>query len=494
MRHAAFEPEQKPPAREPDEREPDEREPDEHEPDEAPGDFGELLPDLELDTGTEEEPADDDGGTGNAALLDPLPDTGEHGDDSSNDLDLGPDSVVEEGEADRAGDALGIDEGRTPSDADGEDTLPSDDEERDGIDDDGSLGGDLDLPDLDADGEAPDDELFRFGALLAAREVELEGAAVPWPLARLSPEREHCGALATDASVVVAGSTDLLWLDTDRATPVRVALDGTRIVDLVLVGEDRGTVLCVTAQGRLLRRARLASEVERLGEVARLPELSGPRTESVTLCQLGPETPHGVLGRASSGLLFRSDDAGATLHLLEPELAVRALSPAAAPLVALARSGLELLLSSDAGRSFERLALAGAAASIAGGEKPGVIAAGSLIGLFDEERGLAVSTDAGRSFREMPGTATVTAAAAGRYEGAAVVFAALYAETRDETRFVLIEAESGRARVIATLAGEADGELGARVERLVWDGSRLFAAGESGFCVLSPEVVPASPH
>lgn len=470
---------------------PPELEPDAGDDDAGSDDFGELLPDL--DEHTSESDDDERPLDAEPDELDTLPDSDEESEDAPHELDLGPDALLTGEEAADPGDALGPTDGANASDLMPEDTLPSDDEERDGIDDGRPLVNDLDLPGLDAD-EAGDDDLVRYGTLVAASEAELEAAATPWQLQRLSPERERCRSLAVEGASVVAGSTDLLWLEGDGASPVRVALEGSRILSLVLLGESRETALCVTASGRLVRRARLASDAERLAELGRSAELGGAAVEGVELCQLGRATPRAVLGRGSSGVLFRSDDAGTSVRVLEPRLAVRALSPGSSPVAALSANGLELLLSENAGQSFEPVTLDRAGQRVAGGELPGVVSSGTTIAIHDEERGVAVSLDRGATFRELAGTASVSAIAVGAYEGRTTLFLALYAELGDTTRFVRMDAEQGYGEVIATLAGtgDADADLGAsaRIERLGWDGSRLFAAGDAGFYVVTPASRP----
>jgi len=482
MRHAATAPE--PPAPDTDT--------DERGEDDADGDFGDLLPDLE-----EELLDDDDGGEPAQAdddPLDALPDDEGAGDDDANELDLGPDGTLDEEDADNTGDALGIDDGESAGDGEPEENLPSDDEGREGIDDERPLVSDLDLPGLDADAEGTDDGLGRFGSLVLPLERELPLATAPWSLARLSPERERCSALGAAGGSVVAGNTDLLWLAAGRGVPLRVALDGTRITSLVLVGEGRETVLCVTAPGRLVRRTRLASDAVRVAELGRIPELGAAGAHAVELCQLDADAPHSFVGRSGAGLLFRSDDAGVTLKPLEPRRVVRALSATGAPLVALGEHGSELLVSRDAGKSFTPVSLDQVARAVTAGEAPRVASAGDTVALHDPERGLVVSTDGGRSFRTATGVAAVSAAVAGAYEGRAAVWATLYSDTRDETRFVLVDAETGDARVLATLAGPGDAEgehgTGARIDRLVWTGQELYAAGEAGFWVISPEPAP----
>ena len=482
MRHAATAPEPKAPAVDRDERDEDDED----------GDFGELLPDLDeapLGDDDNPDPLDDD----DVGVLD-VPVDGEADEDGANDLDLGPDVLLDDEGEDAAGDALGIDDDGSAGDGEPEESLPSDDEGREGIDDEHPLVSDLDLPGLDADAEGTDDGLGRFGTLVLALELELPAASPPWSLARLSPERERCSALGAAGASVVAGSTDLLWLASGRGTPLRVALDGTRIVSLVLLGEGRETVLCVTASGRLVRRTRLASDAERVADLGRLPELGSTQAHAVELCQLGTGTPHSFVGRAGAGVLFRSDDAGTTLRPLEPRRGVRALSPTGEPLVAIGEDGAELLVSHDGGKSFTPVSLTGAARAVASGEAPSITSAGDVLALHDRERGLVVSTDGARTFREVVGVTSVSAAVAGQCDGRPAVWVTLYSETRDETRFVLVDAATGDAQVLATLtgSGEAEGEhgAGARIERLVWSGAALYAAGEAGLLVLSPEPAP----
>jgi hypothetical protein len=470
---------------------PPDPEPDKGDDDGGADDFGELLPDLD-----EHQSADDDDERPLDAEpdeLDTLPDGRVENEEAPHELDLGPDVLLTGEESDEAGDALGPSDGSNAADLMPEDALPSDDEGRDGIDDTRPLVNDLDLPGLDSD-EGGDEDLVRYGALVAASEDELALAAAPWQAERLSPERERCRSLALDGASIVAGSTDLLWLDGGRTSPVRVALEGSRILSLVLLGERRETVLCVTASGRLVRRARLASDAERLSELGQRAELGGAELQGVELCQLGRATPHSVLGRGSSGLLFRSDDAGSTVHVLEPRLSVRALSPGSSPIAAIATNGVELLLSEDAGLTFARVTLDRAGGRVAGGELPGIASAGHTLALHDTERGVAVSLDRGRTFRELAGTASVSALTVATFEGRATLFIALYAELSDTTRFVRMDAEQGDGEVIAALqgTGDADADLGAsaRIERLGWDGARLFAAGDAGLYVLTPAPGP----
>ena len=71
------------------------------------------------------------------------------------------------------------------------------------------------------------------------------------------------------------------------------------------------------------------------------------------------------------------------------------------------------------------------------------------------------------------------------------VFAALYRETEDRSLLVEIDAETAVATTGAILTSPATEdpdaalELG-RVERLLWDGGRLWAAGAFGLAMIRP--------
>jgi hypothetical protein len=450
---------------------------------EGSDDFGELLPDLD-------EALDDDEGEPLAAEdfdLDELDDAADDGE--PHDLTLGPDSVLPE-EGDEAGDAAGLEE-PDAGEAEPEDTLPADDEERDGIDDSRPLVSDLDLPGLDADADGTEDDASRFGALLAASELALPRAALPWKPIHLAHERERCATLAVGAGTVVAGSTDLLWLVAEHGTPVRLAVDGTRLVSLTLLGEPPVLAVAVTATGTILRRARFASGSERVAELGRTPEEGGPDARGVDLCSLAPERPDAFLARLPSGRLAESHDAGTTLRPVEPRVKVRALSPAASPVAAISEDGRGLLVSSAGGMDFTRRELDGRALAVASGDAPFVASGHGVIALAEAEAGLVYSTDGGHSFREAAGSASVTACTVGLLEGRARIWFTLYSDAHDEAKVVMLDVAGGQAEIIATITGGGDdatdeGAPGARIDRLGWDGARLYAVGEPGFVSFEP--------
>jgi hypothetical protein len=480
MRHAIRAPEPPPRPLEDHERE------DEDERDE----FGELLPDLEEEDAADDGEEDDEApGTPDAFDLDPPLEDATFEEQTAPDLRFGHDSVLPEaGPDDDTGDASGFAAEPRTGETHPEDSFPADDDEREGMDDLRPFVTVLDLPGLDADEEGMEGDAVRFGAFFAATELAWPSARRAWRVTALATERSS--ALARSGETVVAGSTDLLWLDRGRTAPVRIALDGTRLVSVALLGDANDTVVAVTAAGRLLRRTRLASDFERIGELGRgLLDVHG-----VELCALGMSEPRSLLLRTPSGLVERSDDAGSSFVSLEPRLTTAALTSTAAPVVALGDAERELLVSRDRGRSFERTRLEGSAGTVARGDAPFVAASEDTVVLVDPELGLVVSHDAGQSFREVPGTVAATAAAVGSSGGRTYAWVALYSEAADATRILMVDTERGEAEVITTLAGAGDDEqLGssARIERLVWDGSRLYAAGDPGFLLIEPPNIEA---
>jgi len=452
----------------------------------GPGDrsFDDLLPPLD----DESTNADDDAPMTDPVGLDPPSEPDAADDGALTNLDLGRDFDFDEDVADDAGDALGVNDPRAGDGGELDEGALPDGDERDGLDDEPVAVHENELPELDADDGSGEGNARLFGTLLVADEAALESADRAWPLTLLHAAHERCGALATGAGTVVAGSSDLLWLDAGRSAPVRLALDGTRIASLALLGESRQVALCVTAFGRLLRRARQSSDSERLTDWRRAADLGGG-AESLELCQLETE-PSSVVARLTSGHLVRSDDLGVSFYPLDPTITAFALSATGQPLAALTRDGAELALSFDGGKTITREPLAPAGREIAEGEAPLVAAWDEVTAIADATRGLAVSSGGASAFRLVPGCAGVTAIAAGRLAGSVRVWAALYRETADRTDVVMVDVDKAEARVIGSVRGadediEGAGET-ARLERLSWDGTRLFGAGAIGLVAFEP--------
>jgi len=182
---------------------------------------------------------------------------------------------------------------------------------------------------------------------------------------------------------------------------------------------------------------------------------------------------------------------GATFQMVDAEITALTISPSGDPVAVLTRDGARLALSSDGGTKWEHLELAPPARDVASGETPFVAAHSTVIVLGEAERGVAISADGGRTFRRVAGATNVTAVTAGAPGGRPSAFAALYRETEDRSLLVVIDAETGVATTGAVLAlpapddPDASLELG-RVERLLWDGERLWAAGAFGLAMIRP--------
>ncbi len=408
--------------------------------------------------------------------------------DAPPDLPLGPELTPLEDEVQPTDDSLGFadafDAEPTPLEADD----PAAHEAGEGFDDRRTMVDEAELPVLDGD-DGPELDL-RFGpGFERGDEAGLAVAERPWSVDFIAPDREHCSALGAGRGVVVAGSNDLFWLDEGRETVVRIGLDGTRISSIVLVGEGQKTALCVTAFGRLLRRARTGGDVERLVDWRRVAEASGSSAEGLELRGLGSSRPTSVLGRLTSGRLVRSDDMGTTFRMLDADVTALTISTSGDPVALLSRDGARLGFSSDGGTSFRHVKLDSPARDVASGEAPLLAASGEVVVLAEAERGLVVSADLGRTFRRVAGSSNVTACAVGAPDGRPTAFAAVYREMDDRSLLLEIDPETGRATIgcILSLSApddpESSLELG-RVERLLWDTGRLWAVGAFGLALV----------
>jgi hypothetical protein len=399
-------------------------------------------------------------------------------------LPLGPEFAPrEEDTAVTSDEAFGFGDGMESADAPREDEERGENDARDGFDDDLARVPERELPMLDGD-DGPDLDESTFGPRLErADESALPHAERLWHVDFLAPDREHCSALAAERGAVVSGSSDLFWLDAGRETVVRIGLDGTRITSVAIIGDAQMSALAVTAFGRLLRRARAGGDVERLVEWRRVAEASGSSAESLELRAVGPAHPNSVLGRLTSGRLVRSDDMGTTFRMLDPAVTALTMSSASEPVAVITRDGTRLGFSSDGGTTWDHVELASPAREVASGEAPLIAASGSVVVLGEADRGVVVSQDGGRTFRRVTGATNVTAVAASGARPSAYV--ALYRETDDQSLLVEVDITTGVASTIAVLALPAPDdpdvapELG-RVERLLWDGERLWAAGPFG--------------
>jgi len=325
----------------------------------------------------------------------------------------------------------------------------------------------------------------------ASDEARVPMAALPWQTLHPVTPVEACAALAVSTEAVVAGSSDLLWFRSDSPKPLRVAVDGNALADLVLVGADQDIALACTKSGQLFRRARFASQAEQLTrfrEQLRSPQGSRPQLSFGGA--LGARQGR-VLLWLHDGTLLEVLDAGDRFQRLELDGKV----------LAVARESTAILLGSGRGRTLlsldqgagESVQLSGAALAVAQSAAPLLASAGEALALAERGRALVVSPDAGKTFRRVAGSANTTAIAGAVLGGGARFFVAVYRETSDQSDILLIDPARGEAECIAHLdiVGEHSpsdaierGEW-AKVSALSWHApsGRLWATG--GFGVLS---------
>jgi len=325
----------------------------------------------------------------------------------------------------------------------------------------------------------------------ASDEARVPMAALPWQTLHSVTALEACAALAVSAEAVVAGSSDLLWFRSDSAKPLRVAVDGSALSDLVLVGADQDIALASTKSGQLFRRARFASQAEQLTRFRE--QLRSPHSARQELSFGGAlGARHGrVLLWLHDGTLLDVLDAGERFERLEFDGKVLAVArESASILLARERTRTLLTLDQDPGSGVP---LSGSALAVAQSAAPLLASAGSSLALAERGRALLVSPDAGKNFRRVAGSGSTTAIAGALLAGQPRFFAAVYRETSDQSDILVIDPERAEAECIAHLdaAGvhsPADAiERGewAKVSCLSWHApsGRLWATG--GFGVVS---------
>jgi hypothetical protein len=352
---------------------------------------------------------------------------------------------------------------------------------------------DLALPELDAasDDDAPADAGAELPASLAlGDEPWPEPAERPWSELEPGIALEACAALAVSQGSALAASTDLLWFARGELSPLRLEAGATRLHSVALTGGNADTALASTTSGRLYRRGRSASVPEELRAIRVGSETSA--REPLDLRQPDAAFDGAVLARSASGRLFQSGDGGVTFHSLAAPLLV-ALVAEGGPAIGVTHDG-KLLVAS--GRELVERPLSGLNREIARSRAPLVAAEGELVVLGSESTGVLVSTDGGREFRRVAGTRGVTAVSVIRRSGGAPrVVAALESSGLDVSLVVEIDATSATAHTLARITGDSDAEAGDRVRvyRLAWDAvhSRLWAAGAFGLKVYAPPALAA---
>ncbi|MEP7051656.1 MAG: hypothetical protein ABJB12_14940 [Pseudomonadota bacterium] len=329
----------------------------------------------------------------------------------------------------------------------------------------------------------------------ASDEAAVPLAASPWLVLLPAASLEACMALGTAPGSVVAASSDLLWFRSDSTTPLRVAVEGSALADLVLVGPEREVALTCTQSGQLFRRARFASQAEQL---TRLREtLKAPPGARLRLAFGGAlaETGGRILLCTDDGALFDVLDSGDRFERIDLPGKVTALARESA--TALLAQGKERSLVRLVGQGSTRTTqpLAEPALSLAQNAAPLLATCGDALALAEFGRALLVSADRGKSFRRVAGGVGSTALCGAELSGSAQFFAAVYRETSDESQILLIDPVLGSALCVARLDSGTvhpahdvvDRGEWAKVARMVWHGpsQRLWIAGGFGVATVA---------
>lgn len=326
-------------------------------------------------------------------------------------------------------------------------------------------------------------------------EAKVPLAATPWQTELTRAELEACAALSCTGDTVVAGSSDLLWFRSDSGTPLRLAVEGSALCDLVLLGDVQDIALASTQSGQLFRRARFASQAEQLTRVReQLKAPTGGRARLSFGGALGDANGR-VLLWVRDGGLYDVLDSGDRMERIETEGTVLAVARESST-VLLAQGRLRSLLTlGSAGSPDVLVPLSGAALRVAQSERPLLATSGSAIALAESGQAMLTSSNGGKTFQPIAGSSNVTAIAGARLSGSARFFAAVYRETSDESEILLIDPEHAQAVRIARVEAQGEpaashsldrGEWG-KVACLSWHASseRLWAVGGFGVARVS---------
>ncbi len=331
----------------------------------------------------------------------------------------------------------------------------------------------------------------------ASDEAPLPALASPWRVLLPAASLEACAALTCAApGDVVAGSSDLLWFRSDSRAPLRLAVDGSALADLALVGADQDIALACTQSGQLFRRARFASQAEQLTRFR--DALKAAPHARLQPCFGGALTEPGgrVLLLTRDGALLEVLEAGDRFERLELPGKV----------LAVARESATVLLANGRERSIVRLGeqprrssvLDQPALLIAQSAAPLLATSGPAVALAEYGRALLVSADHGNTFRRVPGCANATAIAGAELAGSAQFFAAAYRETSDESHILLVDPELGSALCIAKVDSSSvhldpvDRGEWAKISHLTWHAATqaLWAVGGFGVARIAPALDP----
>jgi hypothetical protein len=327
-------------------------------------------------------------------------------------------------------------------------------------------------------------------------EAHIPLAAVRWQTARPLASVEACHTVVSTEDQVVAASSDLLWFQSDAKIPLRLAVDGSALADLAVVGGEQEIALACTPSGQVFRRARFASQAEQLTRFREpLRLLPGSRAR---LSFGGALSTRGgrVFLWSRDGVLLDVQDSGDRFERLSLEGKVVAVARESATALLVHGPGCSLVRFE--GKRHTTQPLGGAVSRLAQSPELCLATVQNAVALAGYRLGLWVSSDGGNAFRPVAGCGNITAVAGAALGDSPRFFAAVYREMSDQTEILLVDPERGAAVCIARLDSAIEhspsdaierGEW-AKVERLSWHAGsgRLWAAGGFGVvCFSEPQ-------
>jgi hypothetical protein len=350
------------------------------------------------------------------------------------------------------------------------------------------------LPELDGD---VDDEAVGLVDVTAVGnpacdEALPDWAANRWDARAVEPALPPSAALVVAGDWVVAGASELCWIDRSCSVQHRVGGSRESIVTLAVgTAGETAAVVFATSSGELSRATPDRSSSAGIGSWRRVLGVRAHESVSLELCSSVAD-PSTVLARTSSGRLLRSVNGGSAWSVLELHGRVLAISATASPAVALleCRGRHHLVRSDDGGNNWRVLEPDQTLEAVIAEEGALLAAAGGVMAVAGATSGVAISTD-GVRFHHVPGCSGATALTAASVNGRASVGVALYREFEQCSFLVAVDASGRHALRIAEVRAPSsmDGDPDAmsdyaRVSALAWDAAgRLWAAG--GFGVMS---------
>ncbi len=352
------------------------------------------------------------------------------------------------------------------------------------------------LPELDADA------LGDTGIEQDAQEVSeiCDDPLPPWSEAPWAesfvPAEQGFRCLALGAKSVVLGGSVVRWLDAATREPRReIALESPAVSCAL---PHHGALWVSDARGELLYALRSDAELRAAPGLRATRSPSTRGTTTLELHVVPSERGNILLGLTSEGRLLVGSEQG---HWSPMELhgRVLALGSSGGKCIALlqSRRGRILVTSADGGANWSTLDTPREVQDMVGDEPPMLAATSSAVLVAHRLRGTVLSTDSGRTFERVAGCNNVSAVCGGELGGLPAFWLALYSDTSETASIVLLRAPAwhpariGEIRASGSEHSDEDG-VGRRALAMGWDSlnRRLWAAGEFGAASWEPLLTP----